>query len=75
MSYPVAQGKLVNLAVTEVDYTKEGALYPEPWSVASVDCKPLIKTLANWEPDARALGNVSASILNFIFSVPLFEPN
>lgn len=60
VSYPVAQGKIVNLAIFEADYTREGILYPEPWVESHVNTNSIIEAFKDWDPNARHLVGVSS---------------
>ncbi|EIM91866.1 FAD/NAD-P-binding domain-containing protein [Stereum hirsutum FP-91666 SS1] len=55
MVYPISQGRLVNVAVFEADYNREGTVYPEPWITTDVDTKAVIESFRGWEPEVQDL--------------------
>lgn len=69
MVYPISQGRLINVAVFEADYNREGTVYPEPWITTEVDTQKVIESFRGWEQEVQELIGVRI-ILHILCVIP-----
>ena len=61
--YPIAGGKLINSAAFRSRYDHENTSFDGPW-VQDVGRAEIMQDFAQWEPEVRALLDVSFSLLS-----------
>jgi salicylate hydroxylase len=63
ISYPVSQGRLLNLAIFHMDYAREGTIVPDPW-VSEAEDTEVISLFKDWAPEAKHL--ISVGLLSVL---------
>lgn len=58
VTYPISQGRLLNVAVMTFDYAREGSLHPQPW-VTLAKADELTPLVSGWAPELRYIVAVS----------------
>ncbi|VDB99296.1 unnamed protein product [Peniophora sp. CBMAI 1063] len=76
VTYPVSQGRLLNVAVTTVNYDLEWTLHPHPW-VSYLKAEELLPLFEGWAQEARGViaGLEGAGLKKWVINVvnPLDE--
>lgn len=57
MANPISHGRYINFVAFEVDYSREGSLYTDPW-ISTVDLRVLSRSFSNWELDVQQIASV-----------------
>ncbi|VDB84464.1 unnamed protein product [Peniophora sp. CBMAI 1063] len=52
VTYPISQGRFLNVAIMNFDYSLEGSLYPQPW-VSLAEGEELAPLVDGWAPELR----------------------
>lgn len=64
LTYPISQGKLLNVVVAAFQHHKMGTEQTGPW-VAEADNQELVDHFASWDSEARLIAQVRFTISTY----------